>query len=72
MQNIIKFSHSIPSFRFSHEAGIMFELDHYAVPENMDQENITVCISLLFELSGLPDDTNGFPKTAVAQFSNPS
>lgn len=50
----------------------MFELDHYAVPENMDQENITVCISLLFELSGLPDDTNGFPKTAVAQFSNPS
>jgi hypothetical protein len=50
----------------------MLELDHCAVPENMDQENITACISHLFELSCLHDDINGFPETIVAQFSNPS
>jgi hypothetical protein len=50
----------------------MFEPDHYAVPENMNQENITACISHLSELSCLHDDTNGFPETVVAQFSNPS
>lgn len=71
-QNLIMFSHRIPSFKFTHDAGTMFELDHSAVPEKMHQKNTSACISHLSELSGLPDDTDGFPETAVAQFSNPS
>ena len=70
--NLIMFSHRIPSFRFTPEAGTMFELEHSAVPENIHQENTSTCISHFSELSGLHDDTNGFPETAVAKFSNPS
>jgi len=70
--NLIMFSHRIPSFRFTPEAGTMFELEHSAVPENIHQENTSACVSHFSELSGLHDDTNGFPETAVAKFSNPS
>ncbi|EES04139.1 uncharacterized protein LOC8059390 [Sorghum bicolor] len=70
--NLITFSHRIPSFRFTSEAGTMFELEHSTVPENIRQENTSACVSYFSELSGLHDDTNGFPETAVAQFSNPS
>lgn len=70
--SLLMFSHRIPSFRFTPEAGTMFELEHSAVPENMHQENTPACISSLSLLSGLHDGTNGFHEPAISQFSNPS
>jgi curved DNA-binding protein CbpA len=69
--NLLMFSHRIPSFRLTPEVGIMFELEHSAVPENLRQETALACISPL-SLSGLHDDTNSFREAAVAQSSNPS
>ncbi|CAO2167596.1 unnamed protein product [Urochloa humidicola] len=69
--NLLMFSHRIPSFRFSSEAITMFELEHSAVPENLHQKNALPRISPV-PLSGLHDDTNKFHGTAVAQFSIPS
>ncbi|CAO2195756.1 unnamed protein product [Urochloa humidicola] len=68
---LLMFSHRIPSFRFTSEAVTMFELEHSAVPKNLRQQNALPCIYPV-SFSGLHDDTNSFPGTAVAQFSNPS
>ncbi|OEL13188.1 hypothetical protein BAE44_0025793 [Dichanthelium oligosanthes] len=69
--NLLMFSHRIPSFRFTPEAGTMFELEHNAIPVNLRQENALACFSAS-SLSGLHYDTNSFPEPAVAEFSNPS
>jgi len=69
--NLLMFSHRIPSFRFTPVAEPMFELEHSAVPQTLRQEHALPCISTL-SFSGLHDDMNSFPETAVAQFSNPS
>ncbi|XP_062230259.1 uncharacterized protein LOC133927959 [Phragmites australis] len=70
--NLLMFSHMIPSFGFAHGVETMFELEHSAVPENLRHENTLACISPLSPLPGLHDDTNGLRETAAAQFSNPS
>ncbi|KAM0931474.1 hypothetical protein ACQ4PT_000472 [Festuca glaucescens] len=68
-ENLLMFSHRIPSFRFTHEVGTALELEHSAVPKNLQHVNTLAPLS---PLSGLHNDTNGFHEASVAQFSYPS
>ncbi|KAL6613892.1 hypothetical protein ACP70R_036162 [Stipagrostis hirtigluma subsp. patula] len=72
IDNMLMFSHRIPSFRCTHELGIMFEVEHSAVPENLQYEKTLPCIFPLSPLPCLNDDTSGFCETTVAHCSNPS
>uniref|UniRef100_A0ACD5WIM4 Uncharacterized protein n=1 Tax=Avena sativa TaxID=4498 RepID=A0ACD5WIM4_AVESA len=68
-ENLLMFSHRIPSFRFTHEVGTALELEHSAVPENLEHVNTLAPLS---PLPGLQSDTNGFHEGSIAQFSYPS
>uniref|UniRef100_A0ACD5XG74 Uncharacterized protein n=1 Tax=Avena sativa TaxID=4498 RepID=A0ACD5XG74_AVESA len=68
-ENLLMFSHRIPSFRFTHEVGTALELEHSAVPENLQHVNTLAPLSPLL---GLHTDTNGFHEASVSQFSYPS
>lgn len=70
--NLLMFSHRIPSFRFTREVGTLLELEHTAVPENLQCENTPASVAPLPQLLDLHNDTTGFHEAAVAQFSNPS
>lgn len=70
--NLLKFSHRIPSFRFSHEDGTVLELEHSTVPVNLHHENTLASLAPLSPLSSFHGVTNSFQEAAVAQFSNPS
>lgn len=70
--NLLMFSHRIPLFRFTHEAGTVLELEHSIVPENLRHQNTLASVTPLSPLSGLHSDTNGFHEAAMAQFSSAS
>uniref|UniRef100_A0A453GE83 J domain-containing protein n=1 Tax=Aegilops tauschii subsp. strangulata TaxID=200361 RepID=A0A453GE83_AEGTS len=70
--NLLMFSHRIPLFRFTHEAGTVLELEHSIVPENLRHQNTLASVTPLSPLSGLDSDTNGFHEAAMAQFYSAS
>uniref|UniRef100_A0A0D9V9T3 J domain-containing protein n=1 Tax=Leersia perrieri TaxID=77586 RepID=A0A0D9V9T3_9ORYZ len=72
IHNLLMFSHRIPSFSFTCEVGTVFELEHSAVPENLQHENASASADPLSPVRGLHNDSNGFHEAAVTQLSNPS
>uniref|UniRef100_A0A0D3EY48 J domain-containing protein n=1 Tax=Oryza barthii TaxID=65489 RepID=A0A0D3EY48_9ORYZ len=72
IHNLLMFSHRIPSFRFTCDVGTVFELEHSAVPENLQYENTSASVAPLYPLQGLHDDSNGFHEAAATHLSNPS
>ncbi|CAM0884487.1 unnamed protein product [Alopecurus aequalis] len=71
-ENLLMFSHRIPSFRFTHEVGTALELERSTVPENLQHANTLASLAPLSSLSGLHSDTYSFHEAAVQQFSYPS
>ncbi|KAG8078955.1 hypothetical protein GUJ93_ZPchr0007g4197 [Zizania palustris] len=72
IHNLLMFSHRIPSFIFTREAGTLFELEHSAVPGNLHHKNTSANVDPLSPLQGLHNGSNGFNEAPVTQFSNPS
>ncbi|XP_006645270.2 uncharacterized protein LOC102713964 [Oryza brachyantha] len=72
IHNLLMFSHRIPSFTFTCDVGTVFELEHSAVPQNLQHENTSASVAPLSPLQGLHDVSNGFHEAAVTHLPEPS